>query len=69
MNEKPSNFSPQDPKWILQSPQAQQLMQQLRQLDPELLHRAAALAAAGDSEGARALLAPRLRPEREDRDG
>ena len=59
MNQNQPDFS--DPMKLLRAPQARLLMEQLQKLDPAVLQQAADLACAGDSDGARALLCPKLK--------
>ena len=61
MNDKQPDFSSPDSLQLLRSPQARMLMEQLQQMDPALLQKAAALACSGDGDGARALLQPMLK--------
>ena len=60
MWKKNNDFSQEELKKLLQSPQAQALAQMLQQMDPGTLNQAAALASQGDSLGALNLLGPVL---------
>ena len=60
MWKKSNDFSQEELKKLLQSPQAQALAKMLQQMDPGTLSQAALLASQGDSQGAMNLLGPVL---------
>ncbi len=60
MFQKNGDFSKSDLEQMLRSPQAQELMARLRQLDPQALQNAVNRAFRGDAAGAKDALAPLL---------
>lgn len=60
MDKKSDNFSMQEARQIAQSPAGQQLMELLRNTDPQALNRASAQAGTGDFSGALASLSALL---------
>ena len=60
MFQKNGDFSKSDLEQMLRSPQAQELMARLRQLDPQALQNAVTRAFRGDTAGAKEALSPLL---------